>query len=205
MFHISHDYDTLIVQQDHPALRKICTPVPPEMFDAPQLHDIVDRMITALEAEPDGVAIAAPQIGETWRIFVIHKKAFAINANDEYDPALEPKDHFVAINPEITRTSKKRVRVPEGCLSVRWLFGNTTRFDKAAIRYQDIHGRIHTRGGSGLIAQIFQHEHDHLDGILFHDHASDVAELSEKEINAVKKSAEKLRKRNAKETTENKQ
>ncbi len=198
MIHISHDYDTNIVQRDHPALRKISKAVMPEMFGSKELNGILDRMIIALEGEPDGVAIACPQIGENWRIFIVHKKAFAINAQDEYDPELEPKEHFIVINPEIIRTSKKRVRVPEGCLSVRWLFGETYRFDKATIRYQDKKGALHTRGASGLLAQIFQHETDHLNGILFHDHAINVAELSEKEIESVKKAAEKLRKKNVK-------
>lgn len=198
MIHISHDYDTHIVQQDHPALRKIAKMVTPEMFGGKELQGILDRMILALEAEPDGVAIACPQIGESWRIFIVHKKAFAINTSDEYDPELEPKEHFIVINPEITRTSKKRLKVPEGCLSVRWLFGETFRFDKVTIRYQDKFGKFHTRGASGLMAQIFQHETDHLNGILFHDHASNVAELSEKEIASVKKASEKLRKENAK-------
>ncbi len=194
MIKVSHDYETLIVQQDHPALREISKPVTAEMFGTSELHKIVERMITALEIEPDGVAIACPQIGETWRIFVIHKKAFAINENDEYDPDLEPRNHMVVINPEIIKTSKKMVSVPEGCLSVRWLFGKTKRADKVTLRYQDIGGKVHTRGASGLMAQIFQHENDHLNGILFHDHAINVEELSTKEINSVKKSAERLRK-----------
>ncbi|HXK38311.1 MAG TPA: peptide deformylase [Candidatus Paceibacterota bacterium] len=201
MIHISHDYDTNIVQQDHPALRETAKPITPSMFGSKELSAILDRMIIALEGEPDGVAIACPQIGESWRIFIVHKKAFAINANDEYDHELEPRDHFIVINPEIIRTSKKRIRVPEGCLSVRWLFGETFRFDKATIRYQDKDGKVHTRGASGLMAQIFQHETDHLNGILFHDHAINVAELSEKEIASVKKASEKLRKQNAKRVT----
>jgi peptide deformylase len=197
MIHISHDYDTNIVQQDHPALRAISKPVTPDMFGSKTFEAILERMIIALEGEPDGVAIACPQIGENWRVFIVHKKAFAINANDEYDPALEPAEHFIVINPEIIRTSKKRIKVPEGCLSVRWLFGETQRFDKATIRYQDRQGKIHTRGASGLMAQIFQHETDHLNGILFHDHATNVAELSEKEIESVKRASEKLRKKNS--------
>lgn len=200
MIHISHDYDTNIVQQDHPALRAISKPVTPDMFGTKMLNDTLDRMIVALEGEPDGVAIACPQIGENWRIFIVHKKAFAINDSDEYDPALEPREHFIVINPEITRTSKKRVKVPEGCLSVRWLFGETFRFDKVTIRYQDKTGKVRTRGAGGLMAQIFQHETDHLNGILFHDHAMNVAELSDKEIESVKKASEKLRKKNASKT-----
>jgi peptide deformylase len=188
--HISHDYDTFIVQDGHPALRKVSPAVPHEMFGTPELRAVLDRMILALESEPDGVAIACPQIGENWRIFIVHKKAF--NLSDE--TIINPRDHFVVINPEIVSTSKKLLRVPEGCLSVRWLFGDTKRYDKASIRYQDFDGKVHTRGASGLMAQIYQHETDHLNGILFHDHATGVSELDEKEIREIKKLAEKIRK-----------
>ncbi len=54
----------------------------------------------------------------------------------------------------------------EGCLSVRPLYGNTKRSKKARVRAQDINGKAFELGGSGLLAQIFQHEYDHLDGIL---------------------------------------
>lgn len=188
--HISHDYDTYIVQKDHPALRKVSPQVPPEMFGTPELKAIIDRMILALEMEPDGVAIACPQIGESWRIFIVSKKAF--NLSDE--SAQNPREHLIVINPEIIGTSKKLVKVPEGCLSVRWLFGTTKRYDKTTIRYQDFDGVVRTRGGSGLMAQIFQHETDHLNGILFHDHATGVDELADKEIEEVKQMSARQRK-----------
>lgn len=193
MYTISNNYETHIVQQDHPSLRAQSQSVSEGMFGTKQLEDIIHRMTIALEAEPDGVAIACPQIGENWRIFIVHKKAFAINDADEYDESLMPKDHFVVINPELTKFSKKQVEVPEGCLSVRWLYGTTTRYEKVTMRYQDEDGKKHVRGGSGLMAQIFQHETDHLNGILFHDHAKHVGELSPKEIAEIKKTAEKLR------------
>ncbi len=195
MIKISHNYETEIVQTDHPALRNISKEVTKEMFGSKELNEIISKMIHALEIEPDGVAIACPQIGENWRIFIVHKKAFAINENEEYDPRLEPKEHLIVINPEIVNVSKRIMIVPEGCLSVRWLFGKTRRYEKVTIRYQDEFGKIHSRGASGLMAQIFQHENDHLNGILFHDHATGVEELSDREINGVKREAEKLRKK----------
>lgn len=193
MYTISHNYDTHIVQKDHPALRAISKEVTTDMFGSPVLHAIIERMILALEAEPDGVAIACPQIGENWRIFVVHRRAFAPTEDDYYDEEKLPKQHLVVINPKITKTSQQKQNVPEGCLSVRWLFGTTERFTKTTIAYQDISGKLHTRGASGLLAQIFQHEIEHLDGILFCDHAADLAEMSEKEIREVKKAAEKIR------------
>lgn len=89
---------------------------------------------------------------------------------------------MVFINPEITKLSRKKIWVPEGCLSVRWLYGETSRADKATIRAYDEHGKLFTRGGSGLMAQIFQHETDHLNGILFIDHARNVEKITKEEM-----------------------
>jgi peptide deformylase len=67
--------------------------------------------------------------------------------------------------------------MPEGCLSVRWLYGNVLRSTKASIEAYDEFGNKFTRGGSGLLAQIFQHETDHLNGVLFIDTAEDVEDM----------------------------
>ena len=66
--------------------------------------------------------------------------------------------------------------MPEGCLSVRPLYGKTFRSTKATITAYNKNGKKFTRGASGLLAQIFQHETDHLNGILFIDHAKDIKE-----------------------------
>jgi peptide deformylase len=75
----------------------------------------------------------------------------------------------------------------EGCLSVRWLYGKTKRSVSATVEAYDLQGNKFTYGGSGLIAHIFQHEIDHLDGILFIDHGFDFEELSEEEVKKVLK------------------
>ena len=66
--------------------------------------------------------------------------------------------------------------MPEGCLSVRRLYGTTLRHERATIKAQDETGAWFTRGAGGILAQAFQHESDHLDGILFIDHADDIYE-----------------------------
>ncbi|MEI6057920.1 MAG: peptide deformylase, partial [bacterium] len=81
------------------------------------------------------------------------------------------------INPEITRLSREKHEVEEGCLSVRWLYGKMKRSKKASVRAYDENGKRFERGASGLLAQIFQHETDHLEGVLFIDHAYDVQEV----------------------------
>ena len=83
---------------------------------------------------------------------------------------------MVFINPKISKLSKEKEWTPEGCLSVRWLYGKTYRSKKASISAYDENSKKFTRGASGLLAQIFQHETDHLNGILFIDHAKDIKE-----------------------------
>lgn len=182
-----------IVQREDPILHEIAKPVLQKEFGTKKLFDILDAMNSALEKESDGVAIAAPQIGISLRIFIISRKAFTFNENSsgESDGATKrvakiPKRNMVCINPEIIKLSRKKIKIPEGCLSVRWLFGDTIRNEKATIRAYDEQGKLFTYGGSGLIAQIFQHEYDHLEGILFIDHATNIEELSEEEITAIK-------------------
>ena len=98
---------------------------------------------------------------------------------------------MVFINPQITKLSRKKVWVPEGCLSVRWLYGETPRREKATIRACDEHGKPFTRGASGLIAQIFQHETDHLNGVLFTDTARNIEKITREEQERLKKEHEK--------------
>ena len=92
----------------------------------------------------------------------------------------EEKNKFsdvVYINPEIKKLSRTKTRVDEGCLSVRYLYGKVERSEKATVTAYDENGHKFTRGGSGLLAQIFQHEIDHLNGILFIDKADDIVEI----------------------------
>lgn len=183
-----------IVQNGNPVLRAVARQVEADEFGTKELHHTIELMNSALEKESDGVAIAAPQIGISQRIFVVSRKAFSINDVENKDEdsttgqAMRlPARNMVFINPEIIKLSRKKVKVPEGCLSVRWLFGDTIRHEKATVRAYDENGKMFTYGGSGLIAQIFQHEYDHLEGTLFIDHASNIEELTAEEIEAIKK------------------
>jgi len=178
-----------IVQEGNPVLRKHAKAVPKTQFGSAELEKILQHMETALEACDDGVAIAAPQIGVPLRIFIVSWRAFAIDEGNEDLSAVRTKyGNMIFINPEITKTSKRRVKVPEGCLSVRWLYGNVKRFDKATVRAVDRTGKSFTYGGSGLMAQIFQHETDHLNGILFIDTAEDIEEIPPEKIDELEKS-----------------
>lgn len=179
-----------IVQSDDPVLRAIASPVSTNDFNTEKLNTILLQMKLALDRESDGVAIAAPQIGVSLRIFIVSRKAFVVEEKSESIQSQSkiqkvPEKDIVCINPEIIKLSQKKVTVPEGCLSVRWLYGHTRRSEKATIRAYDENGKLFTYGGSGLIAQIFQHETDHLNGTLFIDHATDIEELTPEEITKI--------------------
>jgi peptide deformylase len=170
-----------IVQEGAPVLREKAKPIGKEDFGSQKLRKVIAEMRQALEKCDDGVAIAAPQIGHSLRLFVVSHRAFTIDAAEDGKELIKFTDR-VFINPRITKTSKRRIWVPEGCLSVRWLYGNVPRHDKATVEAYDEHGKKFTLGGSGLIAQIFQHEIDHLDGILFVDTAKDIEEIPPEEM-----------------------
>lgn len=177
-----------IVQKEAPVLRGVAEPVNMKDFGSPQLKKILADMTVALEKEEDGVAIAAPQIGVPLRIFIVSHRAFEFEEEATRHPEETPEENqkvqhsdMVFINPVITKLSRKKKWVPEGCLSVRWLYGEVSRADKATVRAYDENGKAFTRGGSGLLAQIFQHETDHLNGVLFIDTARDVEKITKEE------------------------
>lgn len=178
-----------IVQKEDPILRKIAKPVTEAMFGTPELAKVISNMKKAIASQDDAVAVAAPQIGVSLRIFVVAGKVFdmlahhpdpdgANGAEAPTDPDATPaSEDMVFINPEIIKLSKDKKVMEEGCLSVRYLYGNIERSKKAKVRAYDDKGRAFEVGGSGLLAQIFQHEVDHLEGKLFIDSATDVEEL----------------------------
>jgi peptide deformylase len=167
-----------ILQRENPVLRKIAQHVPIEKINSPQIQNLIKEMIEAMHSQKDGIALAAPQIGESLRIFVVDGSLLK-----QADPSYtgEPID-LVFVNPEIKRQSKEKVEVEEGCLSVRWLYGLIKRSTKVTIKAYDEKAKPVNRGASGLLAQIFQHEVDHLEGKLFTDFADDVWEMSAEEI-----------------------
>lgn len=167
-----------IVQNGDPVLRERALEIHVADICTKKIRDIVNKMKTALSAEEDGVAIAAPQIGTPLRIFVVSGKAFALDKNPEISEEeagnKKMNPDVVFINPVITKLSRSKPWQVEGCLSVRWLYGKVKRAEKATVTAYDEHGKKITRGASGLLAQIFQHETDHLNGVLFIDKAKEV-------------------------------
>ena len=157
-----------LVPENHPALHAIAEAVTPEEITDGTVTKLVKDMKAALKTYAvDGfvaVAIAAPQIGVSKRVFIIEDQS-----NDR-----DSLPSMVAINPEIIKTSKKTHTVGEGCLSIPEYYGTVKRHKNVVLRATDEHGEVFERGAGGLLAQIIQHEYDHLDGILFTDRAEQV-------------------------------
>lgn len=168
-----------IVQKDNPVLRQIAKPVAKADFKSDRLAKILRDMKTALDSQSDGVALAAPQIGISLRIFVVSGRVFEIMYNDEKETKEYPD--MVFINPEIIKLSKETELLEEGCLSVRYLYGKIARAKKAKVKAYDVNGKAFEVGGTGLLAQIFQHETDHLNGVLFIDSATELEDLPPEE------------------------
>ena len=162
-----------ILQKENKILRTVADEVPNADITTPKIQKVLRDMKKALATEKDGVALAAPQIGVPLRMFIVSGKVFE-DRNDE--AAATPAD-LVFINPKITKLSQKKELLNEGCLSVRHWYGKVKRSVKATVQAKDEKGKRFQRGGSGLLAQIFQHEIDHLDGVLFIDKAKELQEI----------------------------
>lgn len=183
-----------IIQDGDPVLRKEAKAVPEKLFGSAELFRLVADMAEALDAEPDGVALAAPQVGVSWRLFIVRidrtlpLKPAALGAAGSGELPAKPEvvapKVEVYINPEIIRRSRKKQESDEGCLSVRGMYGTTKRAERATVRAQRPDGSTFERGAGGVLAQIFQHEMDHLNGVLFIDHATNLLKLSHKNESA---------------------
>lgn len=167
-----------IVTIGNEVLRTTAQEVPVDNIPTTRIQKIINDMKEALAKEKFGVAIAAPQIGEPLRIFVVGGKVFAARASEAYDEHTHADQVF--INPEVLKLSRKKKTGDEGCLSIPGKYGTKVdRHDKVTISYYDEAGERHERGASGFLARIFQHEIDHLNGILYTDIATEVIDVDE--------------------------
>lgn len=163
-----------IVQVGNSVLREKAREVPISDITSPKIQKILKDMEATLAKEPDGAALAAPQIGLPLRIFVLSRRVFAEDSEHE---AASKDPHFIFINPVIVKRSKYKRPLDEGCLSVRGRYGTIIRHSNVTVRAYDEQGKQFTRGAAGLLAQAFQHECDHLEGTLFIDGAKETWEV----------------------------
>ena len=168
------------------ALRKIVTLPEPVLkrkahtvtqFDK-NLQTLIDDMVETMRAAP-GVGLAAPQIGLSERIIVIE---YPENEEDE-DKEDAPKKVWAVLNPEIIKKSEETLLGVEGCLSIPNLIGEVERHSAVQVKGLNRHGKPFKLKAKGWLARIFQHEIDHLNGVLFTERATRVWMPSE-EVNA---------------------
>lgn len=128
-----------------------------------EIQALIDNMVETLHDAP-GVGLAAPQVGVSSRVIVVEW------GDDEDDEA--PKKLFALINPEITRNSQETEFGVEGCLSIPNIVGEVERYESVMVKGLNRQGQPVKIKAKGWLARIFQHEIDHLNGILFTDRAS---------------------------------
>ena len=174
---------TTIVQTGDKVLRETAKEISLAEIKSAKIKKILAQMTKAFSVAKDGVALAATQIGVPLRIFIVLKEYTENKTAQELKEIKEKKvkpEIVVFINPKITKISKKKQTVREGCLSVVGMFGAITRAEKVTVEAYNEKGEKFSRGASGLLAQIFQHEMDHLNGILFTDTATNLEKLETK-------------------------
>jgi peptide deformylase len=133
------------------------------------LQTVIDDMIETMRQAP-GVGLAAPQIGLSERLIVV--EYFEHEEDEEKEDA--PKKIYTLLNPEIVKASEEMVMGIEGCLSIPGLVGEVDRHAAVQIKALNRHGKPTKIKAEGWLARIFQHEIDHLNGVLFPDRATRV-------------------------------
>ncbi len=162
-----------IAQLGAPVIRKRSAKVTD--IHHPQVQALIDDLLVTV-AEENGMGIAAPQVSESTRIIILAPKP---NTRYPYAPTMEPT---VMINPEISWASSDKETDWEGCLTVPGIRGLVPRHRTIRVRYQTRDDRTIKREYDGFLARVFQHEVDHLDGLVFLDRVESTKDLiTEKE------------------------
>jgi len=151
----------------HPTLRKKAAPVTD--FGA-ETQQLIEDMIITLHQE-SGAGLAAPQVNVSQQVILVE---FGSEEDETLPPTL-----YVTLNPKITRFSTETVSGAEGCLSIPGLMGEVERAQEIVVEGQNRHGEPIKMKLRGWVARIFQHEIDHLNGILYTDRTTSVWETDE--------------------------
>lgn len=161
-----------IVTTPNPVLRRKARKI--TIFDK-DLQQLIENMVETMRQAP-GVGLAAPQVNVSERLIIVE-----YGENEEEDENA-PKKLFVLVNPEITAASETMVNGIEACLSIPRLAGEVERHEQIIIKGMNRHGKPVKLKAKGWLARIFQHEIDHLEGVLFTDRASRVWRPKEDEL-----------------------
>ncbi|MBE9053105.1 peptide deformylase [Nostocales cyanobacterium LEGE 11386] len=149
-----------IIQLGNPILRQKAAWV--DNIQDAHIQNLIDDL-TATVAKANGVGIAAPQVAASYRLFIVASRP---NLRYPHAPVMEPT---AMINPRIVAHATEIVKGWEGCLSVPGIRGLVPRYQAVEVAYTDRNGKLQKQELTDFVARIFQHEHDHLDGIVFVD------------------------------------
>lgn len=156
-----------IITTENPILRRKAKKVPKI---TPELRALADDMVETMRQAP-GIGLAAPQVAQSVRLFVAE-----IEESQEHPGSGKL---YIVFNPEYVYKSDEMVEGVEGCLSIPGWAGQVMRHHKVVIKGLDRHGKRIRVEAEGLLARVFQHEIDHLDGVLFTDRISDPKKIWE--------------------------
>jgi peptide deformylase len=157
-----------IAQLGQPVLRRITVPI--EDFSDTAVQALIDDMLVTV-AEVNGVGIAAPQVFEPLRLFIVASRP---SGRYPQAPAMEPT---AMVNPELLWSSNETEKGWEGCLSVPGIRGPVPRSIRIGVRYMTRDGALREEEMSGFLARIFQHEFDHINGMVFLDRVESTREI----------------------------
>ena len=160
-----------IVRIGEPVLRAVAEPVSEEELASPGFQSFLDDLVETMRVA-NGAGLAAPQVGVSQRVFCVE-----VHDNPRY-PYKPDIDLRVLVNPEVRALSDETFESYEGCLSVPDLRGVLPRWLEVEVVYTDRDGRRVVEEVRGLSAGTFQHEQDHLDGVLFLDRVGDTRTLT---------------------------
>jgi peptide deformylase len=157
-----------IIELGNPILRSTAGAI--DRATAPHIIELANNLIATAETA-NGVGIAAPQVAKSYRLFIMASRP---SIRYPHAPKMPPT---AVINPVILTHSDETVKDWEGCLSVPGLRGLVPRSQSIAVEYTDLNGKQQKQILTGFIARIFQHELDHLNGILFIDRLETIKDL----------------------------
>ena len=174
-----------IIKEPNKVLRSRAEEVSPEDIQSKEIRALIADMKETLKNTPDGVGLAAPQVNEGLRIFIVSeeveeidraekegwKRKYVDKEGNKNERPYEKREwkYYVFINPAVKNISKACIEDAEGCLSVPGKFGIVNRHEKITVEALGENGKKFTRGASRFFARVVQHELDHLDGTLFID------------------------------------
>ncbi len=161
-----------VLRMGHPLLRELARPVSPDELGSAAISHLIDDMVDTLR-DYGGVGLAAPQIGESLRLAIIE-----IDGGPTRYGELESLPLTVFVNPVIEVLNPATAGYWEGCLSVPGLRGYVERPQHVRIDYTDREGQHKSLELRGFYATVFQHEFDHLDGVLYVDRLNDTRQLT---------------------------